>query len=465
MLVKKTLKILLWLIAGVQIVLGLIWMACAFRQFPQFALSAELVEASRTWVLDEYIGIGYPILIRIGTVLESWLKVPFSFWIYCLQITLAFFSGCYLFSTIFCQKMWKFESICGSLYLMTIPMAAQCHMAVLPFSLALSLLFWIVGILIKAADENEDLRLGKLGCFFVLLVLLPLILPETFWTAVVLGTAAVIGIGVFGRNKRKVLCLLAVMLLALSTGFTLNQVLQVPGSRGNIQKSVSSAVLSRVVWPYFDMDYYFWPAEIKEVMSEDMAWTVSCNPERVKDLFGPVVEERYGRKHAAQLYLQMAKASFEVRTKDITKQIGLDLAAYACPQISVNLQLDGVGTGLNAYNYNQMKEVQPILTKYYVNYSLHSFVFALFLSCVCFGYRKAKKEKYRKRPTGIWVLLLAVPALWQIVYYTFTSAGMIDYKNVLFVAAGYGIWIVYGMAAMKEKGDYDGQNCSIDTVL
>lgn len=462
---KKTLKILLWLMTGAQIVFGLIWLVAAFRQFPQFSLSAELMEASRTWVLDEYMGIGYPILIRIGMVLESWVKIPFFVWIYGLQIALAFCSGCYLLSAVFCQKMWKFDTIWGSLYLLTIPMAAQCHMAVLPFSLALSLLFWIVGILLKSADKNANVRLRQLGCLFVLLLLLVVVLPETFWMAIVLGTAAVIGTAVLSRNRRKVLCLSAVLILALSLGFTCNQMLQVPGSRGNIHKSVSSAVLSRVVWPYFDMDYYFWPAEIKEVMSEEMAWTVSCNPERVKDLFGPVVEERYGSKHAKGLYLQMAKASFEVRTKDITKQIVLDLAAYACPQISVNLELDGVGTGLNAYNYNQMKEVWPTLTKYYVNYSLHSFVFALFLSFVCLGYRKAKKVKYRNRQTGILVLLLAVPVLWQIVYYTFTSAGMIDYKNVLFVAAGYGIWIVYGMTAMKEKGDNDGQDCSIDTVL
>lgn len=474
MLIKKTLKYLLFLVTGLQIVLGLIWMGANLGHFLQFSLTEEMIEISRTWILDEYAGAGYPALIFAGRILEDLLSVPFYIWLYVVQAVLAFGSGCFLLASLFGKKRTRFEVIWGSLYLMTIPMTAQLHFSVLPFSAALSLSFVLIGCLKRMTGQEEGHRRQKVQwavCTAVVWILLLLMLPETFWMTAVLGAVAA-GIAFSKKRVKSAAVLAAVLVLSLGIGGGVNAWTQEPGSRGNMQKSISSIAMSRVVWPYFDMDYYFWPIEIKEVMSEDMAWTVSCYAERIRDLFGPAVEEFHGQERAAYLYREMVKICFDVRTKDVVKQIFEDFMFYACPQISVNLQLDGVGAGLNAYNYYQMKDANPVLTKYYVNYSLNSFPIALFLGLVCFGYRllyfKNRRAAEHRKIEVSSILLLAVPAVWQLFYSTFTTAGMVEYKNAWFITAVYGMMIVYWLWAIwdgKEEGDYDGQDCSTDTVL
>lgn len=471
MLRKKTFKYLLLLITGAQIVLGLLWMAGNFGRLPQFSLTEELVEISRTWVLDEYTGGVYPALIAGSRALERWFHVPFFIWLYLLQLLLAFASGTFLLSSLWGQKLRRFENVWGSLYLMTIPMTAQLHLSVLPYSLSLSLFFFLTGILKRMTEENGDeakgrKRLFKPAALTAAWIMLILLLPETFFMTAVLGITAA-GIALVRKKKRCAQALATVLVLSLGIGGAANAMVQQPGSRGQIQKSIGSVLLSRVVWPYFDMDYYFWPPEIKEVMSEDMAWTVSCNAERVKDLFGPAVEEAYGRKKAEELYLQMAKAGFTVRTKDVVKQIAADLGFYACPQVGVNLQLDGVGNGLNAYNYNQMKEARPLLTKYYVNYSLNSFGIVMLLGIAGWIYLKCRKKIQGRGLHISSVLLLGLPAVWQALYAALFCAGMTEYKNAWFVTAVYGIWILFWIRRLEDtkKGDYNGQDCSIDTVL
>lgn len=448
MLIKKTIRILWYLLSGCQILLGILWMLWNFGRLSQFALTGELMEISHTWILDEYTGIGYPAILFVCSWLQEWIKLPFYVWIYGIQLILAFCSGCYLLSVVFHKERQSFDTIWGSLYLMTIPMIVQCHLAVLPFSLALSCLYILLGSCLQALDCQEMFGCRRAILLGFSMTGLVLLMPDYIWLLLLLGTVAVCVL--LFREKRRAVCLLLVFILSLGTGSGANALVQVPGSRGNIQKSISSMILSRVVWPYFDMDYYFWPVEIKEVMTQEMAWTVSCNAERVKDYFGPLVEERYGRRQASQLYLQMAKACFEVRTKDIVKQAAADLAVNACPQLSAGLQLRGVGTGLNAYNYNQMKEANSVLAKYYVNYSLNSFGVLLLLSGIGLIFNKVKKEK-----SGIWrpaLWIMGIAALWQVFYGTLAGAGMMDWKNVLFVAAFYGICILYLPAGSRKIG-------------
>ena len=111
--VRAIVNRILFIGVSVQILLGLLWMFLAFdgRQ--------------------DFVGSVY------GDWLDSYLKgLPYEPVIYLLQICAAFGAGYWLIEGLGVRRLfWK---IWGSLALLTYPYAMQCHMAILPDSLAVS---------------------------------------------------------------------------------------------------------------------------------------------------------------------------------------------------------------------------------------------------------------------------------------------------------------------------------------
>lgn len=455
MLVKKTLKNLLYLMTGAQILLGLGWMFFQFEILPAFSMSEELMQMSRTWVIDEYTGVGYPVVLFFANLLESYFKIPFYQWVYVLQLGMAFFSGKFLLSKLFQEKGWKFKTIWGSFYIMSIPMIMQCHMAILPFSFTLSAIFFAIGFIIQIVNSEYFFKdFIFLGISIGISILF---FPDIFWLYLFLSF--LLGCYLFfqSKNWKKVVLFLLVAGFFLGSGKTVNVLVQEPGSLGKIQKSVSATLLGRVVWPYFDLDYYFWPWQVKDCVLQEEAWSISCYPERVSGVFGPAMEEKYGKKEASGFYMEMVQSCFNVRTRQIVGEIKRDFLAYTCPQISLLRQLKGDGVSLNAYNYKQMQRANPMLTKVYMKYFFASFVFLFILSIFLILYQRIKGKRTYRLCEKAGMIFILLSGMWQIIYCTLGTAGTMDYKNALFVVSIYGILILGGLESVRKKGETNGQ--------
>ena len=447
MRVRKIAASLLVIGMTVQILIGIVWILCNFPSGWTYPEGEYYISVADSWVLDEYTGILYPVLIKGCQVVMGWLGLPFEGLLYLVQISVAFL--CYSAFVMLCRwgRDAERQSGCqereqqgfltgrnrkmllhagfGGLYLLTVPLCVQWHVSILPQSLISSLFLLLLGLCIRAAgnDAYRDRDLAiQTGILWALLTLLA---PDYWW----LGSVPVVYAAVLLCRKKGLkglagVVLVAVVASALAVGA--NKAVQTPGSSGKIQRTLGAAMVSRMVWPNFDTTYFFWPDEIKAVMTLEEGREISSHADQVQMVFGPLVEETYGKEKADEMYWQMAISCVEVRTKEIVRSIWQDLVAYLFTPWQVKNQLDGSGISYSGWNYDKMKTDTPKLTRWYMDYGLVSFRVGLFVS-VCMGAWNAVC-KTRGHKTGCVLMVLCV--LSQAVWYTMAGGGMMDYRNV-----------------------------------
>lgn len=456
--VKKIIYGLCFLLMGVQIVAGLLWLCGNLTAVQEFAETAELLEISKTWVLDEYVGIAYPICIWM-------VRIPAL--LYVLQVAAAFGAGVYFLNRNgvmerITQMSGKWTVYYGAAYLVTVPMMLQCHMAVLPFSFAYSVFLVLLADCIQLFWSREPMAMRKVAKICGMWLLGALFMPDYGWLGGIPVLLAFFGCirgvvaGKSGNLGKAVASLLLAFGVTVSAIAGTACVTQTPGSRGRIQKSFHASMLSRFVWPNFDRNSYFWNVYITDVCDPATLLEISQNPENVIYQFGPMMEQAYGRKMADDIYRQMAEVSLQMRTKEIMHEIVNDGLAYLCPQVAVQRHLDGKGISYTGWNYSRMQHHSPVLTKYYVNCALSSWnilaVLAILGMAVQLAVRvKQKKQNVQQVSQKGMILFPVVTILTFAVWYTMSAGGMQDYRNVLIVWALWAILAIKGWEAWAEN--------------
>lgn len=404
---EKVRKILIGMLFGamaLQILFGVLWLCANIGTGQLFLVSEEYVANARALRFDEYSGVLYVLLVALGLGIETVLGLPYYIFVSLIQLAAAFVSGCLFFQCVRKGKprLFDLRNVFGSLYLMTVPMLLQSHLAVRQESLMTSLFLAVLGLCVVMIRDKSFRVKG----------------------VCVLGAACV-------------------------TVLVVNSVALQP-AENKIQKTVEGAMVSRLVWPWFDQSYYFWPGEVKEVMSEELAYEISLAPENVVRVFGPLVEQSYGREKAGELYLNMAKSSLDVRTKEVMEGILTDFKAYLCVPLSLSGQLEGDGSySYSGFNYKVMSEESPGLTKTYLQSSL------LFMKLsLCGGFilalgnviiRSRKKQKVTEGIAVPVIYALAISGL--AAWFSLSGAGMMDYLSVSLSTA---IWYLIPVWILKN---------------
>ncbi len=458
----KLLRYFLCLIMAVQILLGVLWMGrTIFSTFTRglsdwhFAETDRFLQASSDWVLDEYMGVLYPAILAFW----RWIfpsGIAFEGVVQLVQVTVSFLA-CMALLRVCGQKRGR--AVFGALYLTTIPFNALLHTSLLPRSFLVSCLVLSLSLAVRAfqlgqmaAQDGESEKKMRLSLAGSLLLWSAMILldPDYWWLGLwpvlfVCGCA----LRVQSRNFVRAFCLCLALLLAALLPVGVNRLVQTQGSGGRIQRSLASALVSRMVWPDFGLDYYFWPEEIKELFTEEELGTYS-RADQVAEEFGPRVEAAYGLKEARRLYREMAFRCFDLRTKEKLTEIGQDFLAYFAAPWCVWKQLVGSWEGLSysGWNYRIMTALFPVLTKWYVRagYSglCAGLAGALLLKILDRQSRKSLSRVSAKNPAKRgWplVVLAVICVLWQAAWYTMSGAGMMDFCNVpgIFVFWYFGI--------------------------
>ncbi len=439
---KTTYSLVLLLMSG-QILLGFIWLCTNLSGYPLFAESIEFFDISNTWILDEYVGIGYPFILWIMGGIESFMGIPYQIPIYILQIVLAFFIGRYFLikSKVVDGEHKEIAACFGSLYILTVPMILQCHMAVLAYSISFSLLLLLLGECIYVINST-DISLRKSWVkICVTWFIMTMFIPEYAWFGGLL--TAITLCMVVRKRKNSLLYLALAFIITILSVVGISALAQEKGSRDRIPKSIEATLLRRIAWPNFAKNSYFWGENIKSVIDDNKLAEISTEPENVLYVLGASLEEKYGKKEASILYWHMIETSFEMRTKEIAKSIGSDFASYICPQVAVQCQLSGSGVSYTGWNYAQMHEKAPVLTKYYMQYALKSWNVEMVLALLLI-----LGSGIRKRRVYIESLLLPIlTGASMILWYTMEGAGIQDYKKVMLVSAIWAIVIIKGISA------------------
>lgn len=428
-----------------QMLLGLLWMLGNFGYFQEYEKSFFLLEVSETLVCDEYTGILYPLLIRLAKGVSLLLPIPYYCILYVLQSGLGFFAAFF-----FIQRLipgdklggrGKVLLLWGSGVMNTVPFVLQCHLAVLPASLGMSLVLLMLGICLEGRKKKGFLvSLCSLGLLWLLLALL---LPEFLIPGGVLfGLYGIRGIFT-GWRKLSVAFLILVPVISALTIQT--------GAYGRMEKSWESAAMRRYAWSSFGSLYGYWPPELQTALTQEEIAECLEHSENMVRLFGEKIDRVYGSERAREIYSQVAEAGRKNRGVRNRYEIALDLAGHGMAPVSHWILLRGRGqASFTERNYDIMRRNTPVLTSRCVAYSAWWFCAGLALTLILEVLRFWEKKSLR----GAGPALLCVAAGAGIVLlYTLQGGGVMDYKESIAVTALWFAWMCSG--AINELGSVE----------
>ncbi len=433
--IRYILKWMFVLLMVAQIVLGIGWILANIMHLPMFHETILLNRAADLFVVDEYMGILYPVLIKMTKWIEKVSGFPFYSQLYALQLISAL--GAFLYMLRYSGwisgngLLGKLKYGLAALYMLTFPLLLQLHMAVLPYSLAASISIIMICDGLYYLYHMEEVRGSVLIRLCGLWMLVVLLLPDYSWMLGIFMMTLFVKI-LYGNKiwrNRILICMLSTVLCFGVIGNTT----QVPGSMGRIQKSASSCLLSRFVWPNLGSYSFFWPQEVGDIFTLEELSGMAVYSESMMYDFGPVLEENYGKETANNIYFKMAVAAFGLNTKQILIDTGRDFVSYLCPQIAFQQQQKDNRGALLAWNYGRLQEQTPMLTKYYVNIS-----FACWnVLCVLGGLLILIRRQYKVRSYA--GMMIGSSTLFMAFWYTMQGAGIQDYKKVMLISL---LWLL-----------------------
>lgn len=341
------------------------------------------------------------------------------------------------------------------IFMLTVPFFLQMHMARLVWSAAFSSFLWLLGLAFETM-KNGVTGKRKAALLFAY-VLYGTVCPEGVWLGGILLLAAFFLSRKYDSEKRTKerrggnILLVLTGILAAGMIFAANQGLNhaFPQARGVYRESnPGMAVLSRLVWPNFGRHYYFWPNEVKEVLSEEKAVEIGRRPELVAEEFYFPLEETYGKRKAVELCLEMGKSCLRYRTKEIISEIGGDFADYFLLPFTIEKNLKGEGVSLTAWNYGRMRKHTPMLVKYYFRYGIFELSVLLLGSILLWASRGADhmRQLLRKRTAGQNYILFTL--VFYTFWYTMSGNFPVDYKEALPILF---IWYLVSVTGLMEE--------------
>ena len=451
-----------------QILLGIFWMLMNFTAYQEFGESRFLQKVQESLICDEYTGILYPLLMRMFSGMGAVLPVPAHCLLYGLQILVAAGAAYYflLGFSVVRKKAWL-EKLWLTLALLTFPTAAQCHLAVLPISLASSLFLASAGVLLRAwqgeeegakTQEGTERRFcwnrpaARLAWFGLLWLLETLLMPEYYLFGAVLVLLYV------GRMFSKSFYVVVIAAVFLSVIPLISSLTVQEGAYGRMRNTLEAAALRRFAWEHLADDYPDWPRELQEALSQEDITKMSAHPAQIPWVLGNVVDAPLGKEKAREIYGRLAKTVGKHRWQENTKEILGDTIAYTLAPAAQLFFLAGKGqdtyTGMN---YEIMRAKTPRLTSVFVKYGDGCLVGSLFLGAVLAFFAFFEEDQRSKK---IWLrkgLCCIAPLLVMILFYVFRAGGSMDEKNVLPVTAA---WILCCLLVIcktleeeKQKGE------------
>lgn len=403
-------KYMLFMGYAVQICLGLFWMAVNFTGIQDFA------------PVDTGI---YPLFLCLAGNIHVL--------IYALQLGAALYAGYRLLAKLGLGG----RGIClwGSLALMTLPMAMQCHMALLPYSLAGSLALLELSFACELADRKSSsctrALAGILACYGAQCLLW----PEYCMPGAVLPFLLLLW-KLPGMLRRKGQAMrgaaLALCFLAVAAGFYMGQAREEDGSFSGWRWKL----VKRVCWPRLWEDFgIFWQGFGLD--SETVIWVGSYYPHAMETELKPALEAAVAPEEADGLMSGMVERSWGLHYPMVIRQIGWDALGYGVTPLILPLQLAGDAyDSCSGRNYEIMRDGAPALTKYYVRTACGWSAAVLILAAAgavlsCISGAARIRDFF---PAGVVpVLAVLVSAGTVILIFTMQGAGIMDYK--------YTVWI------------------------
>ena len=437
------LKGILFIGISVQIVMGIVWMCRNFSHVPQFEDSLFYMQVSRTLRCDEYTGILYPLFLRL--VRRN------HYIVYGVQLTVAYIAAG-RFLHVFLpgngrKLIWK------SLAFVTIPVVMQCHLAMLPCSLAASLLLLELSLLAEAVRKVEKRTLKKLAWLCLCWLALALLLPEYLY----LGAAPVVLFGCCSwrqwGKQRRIKCY-SFLLAAAFAGMILsvNSLTRTQGLYGRFQKTPLTTLTQRIAWSSLTKDFERWIDDMEDLISSKIIFDASNSADDMESSFFSVIEQAVAdqsitEQQAEEFYGTLIKTAWKWHRSVIVKQVLWDVAGYGASPTVLQLFLEGKGYDTYSNrNYDFFLEAAPRLSKLYMDYGSWWFTAAAALTVVQQILQLSAGGLKGKKAAAETVLCCLITAGAMILWYTIQGAGIQDYKKTAVIDQMWMAWTVLLLA-------------------
>ncbi len=309
--VKTTAKYLFYFLTAVQVILGLVWVINYFIHVYMWPETVEYLDISKNFVIDEYTGLFYPILVKFL------YYIP----LYILQIVLAVVSA-YLFLRKGI-KLDKCNAIFGCAYIVSFPALLQFHLSIRPESLRLSVSLLVI----------------------------------TFLT--------------YKKRSIKRYAIVALMLIVL---FVSQKALAEPGSRGRIQRTFWSQAFMCVCTEYYSQSFVAWDERTQDTYDIWQALEIIKKTDNMMYEIGPTMDTKWGFEAANESYEFMTKKCFGMRTKDVCLNIGSDLGQSIILPFGFLTELNGNVRTQTGRNYEAFVNQRGSLDGFYWYYGVWSLI-------------------------------------------------------------------------------------------
>lgn len=437
---------------GVQIVLGLCWMVANMGQVQQFGETSYYLEATKSFIGNGYRGILYPVLIMLAQGMEQLVRIPYHCFLYLLQLAVGFWAAWRLQDAV--GVTGKYRLCYGSFAMLTVPMAMQCHLAVLPDSLGAS--FWLLewAYVIRSFKRHESIKtvdLVKLCGIYLLGVAL---LPEFFFTGALSVLIVLVhrGIKLWKCDEKRAILRLVAIGFFFFWGVSL-----VAGVGEGEQRSTGSMMASRFAWSHAEEDYGHWPEEVRNYIPAERLNSVAGYADSMDRIVTEELVANVGKERTEELLFSLAKVSFGRHTKENLTEILWDVYGYGFGPWVLQQQL--AGNGYEAYsgrNYEIMGMHTPGLAGYYMNYGSYLFIAGVFLAAILLLLRRMRNDSHmvkgemtcKKTVCRQVTMFLISGALVPVLYYSMQGAGMMDYKKTIGVTL---LWVVWMLKCKEEN--------------
>lgn len=312
--VKTTAKYLFYTLTAVQVILGLIWVMNNFTHVYMWPETVEYLDISKNFVIDEYTGLFYPILVKFL------YYIP----LYILQLVLAVVSA-YLFLRKGI-KLDKCNAIFGCAYIVSFPALLQFHLSIRPESLRLSVTLLVI----------------------------------TFLT--------------YKKRSVKRYAIVALMLIVL---FVSQKAVAEPGSRGRIQRTFWSQAFMRVCTEYYSQSFVAWDERTQDTYDIWQALEIIKKSDNMMYEIGPTMDKKWGFEAANESYEFMTKKCLSMRTKDVCLNIGTDLGQSIILPFGFLTELNGNVRTQTGRNYEAFVNQRGSFDGFYWYYGIWSLIVIL----------------------------------------------------------------------------------------
>ena len=480
-----------------QILLGLFWILTHFSTFPNYEESLFLLKVQESLGFDEYTGILYPLLMRLLSMVAGAFSMPFYCLIYMIQLGVAAWAVFFFVTGLGgMKKTAGWFRVLIALTLLTMPVAVQCHLAVLPYSLAGSFFLMQLGMLLRAVRRVEQtelllheakeepaeqsLRVAKeepsgllpdkkeesagqkkekawhgwkrpawnlvrMGLAWTLQVFL---LPEYY----LFGGLLLVFYGLwesFGKRedkevsaKEEVARALPILLLTAIFLSLIPCIMKMTVKEGAYQRmypTAEGAAVRRIAWENFEKLQSYFPKELEESLSASDVEEIQKYPEQMIWILGRAVDASRGKKEARRIYGEFARAVFRNYYGKTVKETVKDAIAYELSPAYYLLALSGKGhyTQLPK-NHEIMRHGTPLLTTIFVSFGGWCFLGILLLGA-CLQTATLTSRQGKERWLAIRELIAVfLTGMAMVAYYSLWAGGAMDDKKTYVIAL---LWV------------------------